>query len=122
VHADVAVASRAELADLLRKLTEFTRHQMDKPPTQEGWHPLDPPLPNRRVSITIGFGATLFTSTQGDDRFGIAGLRPSCLKIMPQIDGDDGFLPRDVFGPVWRNLIIVLHAIFRCEPFQDAGM
>ncbi|MEY9230999.1 deferrochelatase/peroxidase EfeB [Bradyrhizobium japonicum] len=104
VHADVAVASRAELADLLRKLTEFTRHQMDKPPTQEGWRPLDPPLPNRRVSITIGFGATLFTSTQGDDRFGIAGLRPSCLKIMPQLDGDDGFLPRDVVS----DLIILV--------------
>ena len=94
VHADVAVASRAELANLLAALTRFARHQMDKPPTQAGWRPLDPPIPNRRVSITIGFGATLFTSAQGDDRFGLAGLRPSCLKIMPQIDGDDGFLPR----------------------------
>jgi len=96
VHADIAVASRAELNILLATLTGFARHQMDKPPTQVGWRPLDPPIPNRRVSITIGFGATLFTSAQGDDRFGIAGLRPSCLKIMPQIDGDDGFLPRDV--------------------------
>jgi deferrochelatase/peroxidase EfeB len=77
VQADVAVASHAELNQLLGVLTAFARHQMDKPPSQEGWRPFDPPIPNRRVSITIGFGATLFTSAQGDDRFGIAGLRPS---------------------------------------------
>ena len=39
VHADVAVASRAELANLLAALTRFARHQMDKPPTQAGWRP-----------------------------------------------------------------------------------
>jgi deferrochelatase/peroxidase EfeB len=33
---------------------------------------------------------------QGHDRFGIAGLKPACLKVIPRVDGDEGFLPRDV--------------------------
>jgi deferrochelatase/peroxidase EfeB len=95
VTADVTVGSRAELGELLAKLTAFARHQMDKPPSQQGWRAFDPPIPNRRVTITIGFGATLFTTAHGDDRLGIAALKPASLKIMPEIDGDEGFLPRD---------------------------
>jgi len=95
VTADVTVRTRAELDELLRKLSGFARHQMDKPPTQTGRRPFDPPIANRRVSITIGFGAPLFTTIHGDDRFNLSGLRPASLKVMPRIDGDEGFLPRD---------------------------
>lgn len=93
ITADVTVGTRTELDRLLSELSKFARRQMDKPPSQEGWRPYDPPLANRRVSVTIGFGARLFTTAHGDDRFGLAALRPSGLKIMPQIDGDEDFLP-----------------------------
>jgi len=31
-------------------------------------------------------------------------------------------VPAEVPGPIWRDLVVVLHASFRCEPFEDAGM
>jgi deferrochelatase/peroxidase EfeB len=45
--------------------------------------------------VTVGFGATLFTTPQGDDRFAMASAKPSWLKIIPPIKGDDpSFSPR----------------------------
>jgi deferrochelatase/peroxidase EfeB len=95
ITADVTVESRAQLGELLASLTRFARHQMDKKPPDRYRRNFDAPVASRRVTITVGFGATLFTTAHGDDRFGIAGLKPACLKIMPQLDGDEGFLPRD---------------------------
>ncbi len=92
VFADVTVDTRDELRALLGKLTAFARHQMMKAPIQSE-RGLDGAVPNRRVSIAIGFGAPLFTTRHGDDRFGLAALKPRHLKILPRIDGDEGFDP-----------------------------
>lgn len=96
ITADAAVGSRAELRELLVKLSKFARHQMLKQPPQDDLRPYDPPLLSRRVTVTVGFGAPLFTTEQGDDRFGLAGQKPAWLKVMPPTEGDaPGFHPRD---------------------------
>ena len=94
VFADVTVCTRAELRELLEKLTGFARHQMDKKPIQSD-RDFDGVVPDRRVSVTIGFGASLFTTCRGDDRFGLAALKPRHLKILPRIDGDEDFDPAE---------------------------
>ncbi|HEX8285751.1 MAG TPA: Dyp-type peroxidase domain-containing protein [Pyrinomonadaceae bacterium] len=96
ITADAAAGSRAELRELLVRLSKFARHQMLKKPIQEDLRPYDPPILSRRVTVTVGFGATLFTTEQGDDRFGLAGQKPAWLKVMPPTEGDaPGFRPRE---------------------------
>jgi len=92
LFADVTAASSAELKELLTKLTGFARHQMKKKPIQSE-RDLDAPVPDRRVSIAVGFGASMFTTCHGDDRFGLAALRPRHLKVIPKINGDKDFDP-----------------------------
>jgi deferrochelatase/peroxidase EfeB len=92
LFADVTAANSAELKELLTKLTGFAHDQMDRPPVQSE-RQLDATVPNRRVSIAVGFGASLFTTRHGDDRFGLAAMRPRHLRIIPKIMGDEAFDP-----------------------------
>jgi len=58
--------------------------------------PLAPPddtgealgLPASGLTITFGFGPTLFTTDDGTDRFGIAAKRPELLEKLPRFSGD----------------------------------
>jgi deferrochelatase/peroxidase EfeB len=58
--------------------------------------PLAPPddtgealgLPASGLTITFGFGPTLFTTDDGVDRFGIADRRPGALVKLPRFSGD----------------------------------
>jgi deferrochelatase/peroxidase EfeB len=58
--------------------------------------PLAPPddtgealgLPASGLTITFGFGPTLFTTDDGVDRFGIASRRPELLAKLPRFSGD----------------------------------
>jgi len=96
VTADVTVRTRPELLALLESLTRSARHQMLKTPPDRDRRGYDKPVGSRRVTVTVGFGATLFTTAKGDDRFGLAGKKPASLKIMPHSEGDDPiFRPRD---------------------------
>jgi deferrochelatase/peroxidase EfeB len=95
VAADVCAQTPGELRGTLETLSSLARREMARPPSSSG-RPLDSAVTSRRVSITIGFGPSLFTTSHGDDRFGIAGLRPSWLKVIPRVEGDSGFQPRDV--------------------------
>ncbi|MBG6239367.1 deferrochelatase/peroxidase EfeB [Mycetocola sp. CAN_C7] len=45
-------------------------------------------LPAAGLTITFGFGPTLFTTADGIDRFGIAGRRPAALVDLPHFAGD----------------------------------
>lgn len=106
ITADVTVRTREELRELLAVLTRFARHQMKKVPPTQYQRGYDPVVASRRVTITIGFGATLFTTREGDDRFGLAALKPTWLKVMPPTEGDaEGFAPRD-----WASDLVVLVA------------
>ncbi len=57
----------------------------DAPPDDTG-EALD--LPPAGLTITFGFGATLFTDASGRDRFGLASRRPAELVDMPRFAGD----------------------------------
>jgi deferrochelatase/peroxidase EfeB len=46
-------------------------------------------LPASGLTLTVGFGPTLFTTADGHDRFGIAGCRPEPLQDLPPFQGDE---------------------------------
>jgi deferrochelatase/peroxidase EfeB len=92
---DVTTRSRAELADLLRRWTAAGERLMrGEPagPVGPTSGPYDAPpddtgeaigLPPAGLSLTIGFGPSLF-----DGRFGLAGRRPAALAPLPHFPGD----------------------------------
>jgi len=45
-------------------------------------------LPPAGLTLTIGFGATLFRDAAGTDRFGLAARRPEALSELPRFPGD----------------------------------
>jgi deferrochelatase/peroxidase EfeB len=46
-------------------------------------------LPPSGLTLTVGFGPTLFATADGTDRFGLAGRRPSALTELPAFPGDE---------------------------------
>jgi deferrochelatase/peroxidase EfeB len=92
VSFDVVAASRDELQDLLRTLTERLRllHLGGlptdlgpaAPPDDNGI--LGPSVPPRQVAFVLGLGSSLF-----DGRFGLAPLRPVRLTEMTSFPNDD---------------------------------
>ncbi|MDD2858718.1 MAG: iron uptake transporter deferrochelatase/peroxidase subunit [Candidatus Nanopelagicales bacterium] len=57
----------------------------DAPPDDSG-EAMD--LATSGLTITVGFGPTLFRDVAGHDRFGLAGQQPSCLHELPHFPGD----------------------------------
>jgi deferrochelatase/peroxidase EfeB len=45
-------------------------------------------LPPSGLTLTFGFGPTLFATTEGVDRFGLAARRPAALAPLPRFAGD----------------------------------
>ncbi|MCW3814698.1 iron uptake transporter deferrochelatase/peroxidase subunit [Micromonospora sp. DR5-3] len=45
-------------------------------------------LPPSQLTLTVGFGPTLFRDAEGKDRFGIADKRPAALADLPHFAGD----------------------------------
>lgn len=58
----------------------------DAPPDDTG-EALD--LPASGLTLTFGFGPSLFTTAAGTDRFGLADRRPAALVDLPHFPGDD---------------------------------
>jgi deferrochelatase/peroxidase EfeB len=58
---------------------------MDAPPDDTG-EALD--LPAAGLTLTFGFGPTLFRTAAGENRFGIASRRPAALVVLPRFPGD----------------------------------
>lgn len=97
---DLTTASRDDLVGLLRAWTaaaaRMTRGEpagefgpvsgpYDAPPDDTG-EALD--LPAANLTITFGFGPSLFTTADGTDRYGIAARRPAVLADLPRFPGD----------------------------------
>lgn len=90
------VTRGAELEPTLRELSDFIRGQLDRKPSEAHMRPLDRVPASYRVTITVGFGASLFLTRDGDDRFGLSGQRPRWLRAMPSFFGDaEEFRPTD---------------------------
>lgn len=93
---DVATEKRDELIALLKTWTSaaarLTQGQTAAPLSNDpGKEPLDSGesqgLPASRLTLTFGFGATLFVK-DGKDRFGLADHRPAALVDLPRFNGD----------------------------------
>jgi len=89
---NVTAAGRSDLIDLLKTLTERARFLTHGGVPQD-LGPVSPPsdsgtlgriVPADGLTITVGFGSTLF-----DDRFGIAGRKPIHLTEMTSFPNDD---------------------------------
>jgi deferrochelatase/peroxidase EfeB len=115
---DVIAADRAELADLLRTITDRARFLtgggaptpvgITGPPSDSGVLGAD--VPADGLTVTIGVGASLF-----DDRYGLAAARPARLTAMREFPDDDldaawchGDLLVQLAAP---NTDTVLHAV-----------
>jgi deferrochelatase/peroxidase EfeB len=97
---DVITDSRDELVAMLRAWTEAARRmtagQDAGPVGAVNGRQYAPPddtgealgLPASGLTLTVGFGPTLFTSADGTDRFGLAVRRPAPLAELPAFPGD----------------------------------
>lgn len=106
VALDVTTSRREELVDLLKQWTQaarrMTRGQESVPDGAVGGTPEAPPgdtgealgLPASALTLTIGFGASLF-----DGRFGLAERRPEALRELPPFPLD-GLEPRRCGGDI----------------------
>jgi deferrochelatase/peroxidase EfeB len=94
---DVTATSAGALADLLRVWTRAAARMCNGDPVVPGGQgSLAPPadtgeavgLPPSRLTITFGFGPSLFGRPGAGDRFGIAVHRPPELDDLPSLPGD----------------------------------
>jgi deferrochelatase/peroxidase EfeB len=98
---DVRTDDRDELVDLLQKWTDAAARMtqgLDAGPVGavEGATNLPPDdtgeaigLPPSGLTITFGFGPTLFRDAQGRDRFGLADRQPEALRELPHFPADN---------------------------------
>ncbi len=98
---DVITDDRDQLISLLQQWTEAAeRMTQGKPAGTVG--PVDgasnlPPddtgeaigLAPARLTITFGFGPTLFVTDDGEERFGLAGRQPAALRTLPHFPADN---------------------------------
>ncbi len=101
VALDVITDDRAALVAMLQQWTQaarrMTRGQDAGPVGAVSGSEYAPPddtgeamgLPPAGLTLTIGFGPTLFTTADGTDRFGIADRRPEALAELPAFPGDE---------------------------------
>jgi deferrochelatase/peroxidase EfeB len=129
VSFDVVAETRGELIELLRTLTEKARSLttggtppglgVDAPPSDSGT--LGPLIPADGLTVTVGFGSTLF-----DERFGIAERKPVHLKPMVSFPNDD-LDPALTGGDLLLQLCggspdTVIHAIRQIATVTSGGM
>ena len=101
---DLSTPKREDVITLLRRWTDgagrLTQGQPIEPvalkPTSYDASDTPPPapdagdaagLPPARLTLTFGFGPGLFTK-DGQDRYGLAGLRPAAFADLPKFNGD----------------------------------
>jgi deferrochelatase/peroxidase EfeB len=97
---DVTTDSREELVAVLRAWTDAARrmtagHDAGPVGAVDGQQYAPPDdtgeaigLPAAGLTLTIGFGPTLFATADGTDRFGLAARRPAPLVELPSFPGD----------------------------------
>ncbi|MFI8527313.1 iron uptake transporter deferrochelatase/peroxidase subunit [Promicromonospora sukumoe] len=97
---DLTTTSRDDVVDLLRRWTVAADRMTRGLPAGElgpVGGPYDAPpddtgeaqeLTSANLTITFGFGPSLFTTSDGVDRFGLADRRPALLEDLPHFPGD----------------------------------
>ena len=91
---DLATTKRQEAIDLLQRWTSAAgRMSLGQPAEKLGDDPTASDsgeamgLPSSRLTITFGFGPSLFIKN-GQDRFGLAARRPEAMVDLPRFNGD----------------------------------
>ena len=85
---DVVTTDRNALVDLLKRWTDAARRLTAGQPVDEQDTGEATGLPAAGLTLTVGFGPTLFTAADGTDRFGLAARRPIPLAELPVFPGD----------------------------------
>lgn len=94
MRANVLARDRAEFIQVLKLLSEFAVEMIEKRPSVRHAKLLEEFPDSYRVTVTLGFGASLFVDQGGFDRYGLRGQKPKFLKPMPSFTGDaEGFDP-----------------------------
>ncbi|QIG42267.1 deferrochelatase/peroxidase EfeB [Nocardioides anomalus] len=98
---DVITDDRDDLVELLQKWTDAAERMMAGDPAGTvgpvgGPSNLPPDdtgeaigLPASRLTITFGFGPSLFRTDDGSDRFGLADRQPAALRTLPHFPADN---------------------------------
>lgn len=91
-------ATRDDLVALLKTWTKYSENlcdgfPVDEPRSDKNASPLDSgetyDLGAAGLTVSLGFGATLFQASDGTDRYGLAAVRPERLDYtMPHFSGD----------------------------------
>ncbi|GAB3403100.1 Dyp-type peroxidase [Flindersiella endophytica] len=90
---DVVTSDRASLVSMLKEWTRAAALMTRGEPVGDvAGHPMAPPedtgeaegLPSANLTLTVGFGPSLF-----DSRFGLASRRPAALQPIPALPGDE---------------------------------
>jgi deferrochelatase/peroxidase EfeB len=101
VSFDVTTTDRADLVELLRAWTDaaarMTQGQDAGRIGAVDGRPEAPPddtgeaigLPPSQLTLTVGFGPSLFRDAKGADRFGLADRKPAALADLPRFIADD---------------------------------
>ena len=85
---DVVTDSGEALADMLRAWTTAARELTAGRPSGLGDTGETMGLPPSSLTLTVGFGPTLFMTDDGRDRFGLSERRPRPLVELPPFPGD----------------------------------
>ncbi|WP_425308327.1 iron uptake transporter deferrochelatase/peroxidase subunit [Ammonicoccus fulvus] len=94
---DVTTDDRRKLVRLLERWTRAAERMVRGEPAGTGGTSYDAPpddtgeaigLPPAGLTITFGFGPTLFRTDDGIDRFGLADRKPASLARLPHFSGD----------------------------------
>lgn len=95
---DVTTDSKDRLIRLLQRWTEAAERMTRGEPAGSGTQSYEAPpedtgeavgLPPSGLTITFGFGPTLFSDAEGRDRFGLAARKPKSLQRLPHFPGDN---------------------------------
>ena len=98
---DVRTTDRDELVELLQRWTDAAARMtqgLDAGPVGavDGAYNLPPDdtgeaigLPPSGLTITFGFGPSLFVDAEGNDRFGLADRQPAALRELPHFPADN---------------------------------
>lgn len=88
LRANCLVEKREDLQNLLKIITEFASEEIRRLPSVKHLRILEELPDSYRVTVTLGLGASLFTTLDGFDRYGLSQNKPRYLKLMPPFMGD----------------------------------
>jgi deferrochelatase/peroxidase EfeB len=88
VALDVITDSRDDLVAMLQEWTAAARRMTDGDDAGPDDTGEAIGLPPARLTLTVGFGPTLFRTADGVDRFGLADRRPAPLAELPPLPGE----------------------------------